>query len=100
MVIREIWLLQYRFTKRQGKRPFQLMAHPRFRAAYDFLAIRALSGDENMELADWWTRFQDVSEVEQIHMIKTCSQEKPARKRRKRKKPAHKAENVPVKTHE
>ncbi len=100
MVIREIWLLQYRFTKRQGKRPFQLMAHPRFRAAYDFLAIRALSGDENMELADWWTQFQDVSEAEQIGMIKACSQDMPERKRRKRKSPAHKTENVSVKTHE
>lgn len=88
MVIREIWLLQYRFTKRHGKRPFQLLSHPRFRAAYDFLAIRALSGDEDVTLADWWTKFQDVNEIEQNHMIKNCSQGTPVKRRRKRKRPA------------
>ena len=86
-VIREIWLLQYRFTKRFGQRPFQLLAHPRFRAAYDFLAIRALVGDADIELADWWTAFQDKDSIEQQKMIDAISsQSKP--KRRKRKRPA------------
>ncbi len=40
-VNREIWLLQYRFGKRQGGRAFNLLQHPRFRAAYDFMALRA-----------------------------------------------------------
>lgn len=37
-VMREIWLLQFRFSKRAGHRAFNLLQHPRFRAAYDFLA--------------------------------------------------------------
>lgn len=88
MAIREIWLLQYRFTKRQGKRPFHLLAHPRFRAAYDFLAIRALAGDEDMELADWWTKFQEVDESEQVSMIRACSDHDGPPKRRRRRRPS------------
>ena len=35
--MQEIWLLQSRFAQRQRKRVFRLLAHPRFRAAFDFL---------------------------------------------------------------
>ena len=59
-VIREIWMLQYRFPKRAGKRAQNLLRHSRFRAAYDFLALRALAGDAPVELANWWTTYQDV----------------------------------------
>lgn len=68
-VIREIWLLQYRFQRRTGLRAYNLLHHPRFRAAYDFLALRALVGDESMELAQWWTEFQEVDEETQASMV-------------------------------
>jgi poly(A) polymerase len=61
-IMREIWMLQYRFPKRAGKRAQNLLQHPRFRAGYDFLALRALAGDESMDLANWWTTFQEVDE--------------------------------------
>ncbi len=54
----EIFSLQPRFTQRQGKRPQRLMEHPRFRAAYDFLVLRAQAGEAEQELADWWTELQ------------------------------------------
>lgn len=47
--MQEIWLLQPRFSQRIRKRVFHLLAHPRFRAAFDFLELR-LSG--NQEVAD------------------------------------------------
>lgn len=81
-VMREIWLLQYRFPKRQGGRAYHLLQHARFRAAYDFLALRALAGDESLELAQWWTQFQEVSENEQAKMIaeiSTAASTKPRR---------------------
>src|SRR5690606_8122907 len=93
-VIREIWLLQFRFNKRFGKRPLNLIQHPRFRAAYDFMALRALSGDESMELANWWTLFQDVDSEKQMQMIEETSKEdlpKPRKKRRKPKPPQNHA---------
>lgn len=57
--MREIWQLQPRFHRRRGKQPARLIAHPRFRAAYDFLLLRAQVGEVEQELADWWTVAQD-----------------------------------------
>ncbi len=57
--MREIWQLQPRFHKRRGRAPNRLIPHPRFRAAYDFLLLRATSGEVEQELADWWTLVQD-----------------------------------------
>lgn len=78
--MREVWLLQLRFNKRVGVRPFRLLSHPRFRAAYDFLLLRAETGGAEVELAEWWTKFQDASEAEQRKMTR------PARKPKKKKK--------------
>ena len=56
--MQEIWVMQPRFSQTQGKRPLRLLSHPRFRAAYDFLLLRAAAGEADQELADWWTAFQ------------------------------------------
>lgn len=80
--VREIWVLQYRFNRPHGPRAFRLLQHPRFRAAYDFLLIRALAGDESVQLADWWTTFQEVSEEEQEAMVKALPPPKNLRKKR------------------
>lgn len=68
--MREVWLLQSRFTKRSGVRPYRLLSHPRFRAAYDFLLLRSQAGDVDAELTDWWTRFQQADEAEQKKMTR------------------------------
>ena len=85
-MMKEIWALQPRFTQRGGQRPYRLLEHPRFRAAYDFLLLRAEAGEVDAELGDWWTRFQDASDGERAAMLIADSGPKP-RKRRKRKKP-------------
>ena len=59
----EIFQLQSRFLQRQGKRPQRLMEHPRFRAAYDFMVLRAQAGETDMEVADWWTQLQEGNPV-------------------------------------
>lgn len=56
---REIWAMQPRLEKRRRKDALSLVGHPRFRAAYDFLLLRAQSGEPVQELADWWTEFQE-----------------------------------------
>lgn len=66
--MREIWAMQSKFPRRTGKSAFRLMEHKRFRAAYDFLLLRAEMGEESQELADWWTRFQAVGEDERVAM--------------------------------
>jgi poly(A) polymerase len=59
--IEEIWALQPRFAERTRKRVFRLMAHPRFRAAYDFLLMRADESEDLRESGEWWTRAQELS---------------------------------------
>jgi len=77
--IKDIWLLQPRFDKRAGKSPLRMIEQPRFRAAYDFLLLRAQSGEVAQELADWWTRFQQVDHAEREAMLLPD----PAKKRRR-----------------
>jgi poly(A) polymerase len=68
--IKEIWSLQPRFEQRAGARPYRLLEHERFRAAYDFLALRGESGEVPQALVDWWTKFQDASDGEREAMLK------------------------------
>ncbi|MFM8331919.1 MAG: polynucleotide adenylyltransferase PcnB, partial [Candidatus Methylumidiphilus sp.] len=70
LTMREVWMLQPRMERNTGLRPFKLLSHPRFRAAYDFLVLRAATGEADAALADWWTRFQRVSEGEQKAMTR------------------------------
>ena len=86
-VMREIWLMQFRFSKRTGNRAFHLLEHPRFRAAYDFLALRALAGDEKIELAEWWTTFQEVDATKQAEMIAEQQLPRDAKLSKKSRKP-------------
>jgi len=43
--IKDIWALQPRFDKRAGKTPYRLIEQPRYRAGWDFLRLRAQSGE-------------------------------------------------------
>jgi poly(A) polymerase len=81
--MREIWQLQPRFEQRGGKRPVRLMEHPRFRAAYDFLVLRARSGEVDAELAEWWTRFQEMPEGERAGPAAAAKTGRGGRRRRR-----------------
>ncbi len=86
--MREIWNMQHRLEQR-GKRAVRLLEHPRFRAAYDFLLLRAESGETELALAQWWTEIQEVSEERRIEMASaTGGGGKKRRRRRPRKRPA------------
>jgi len=56
--MQEIWLLQPRFTQRLRKRVFRLLAHPRFRAAFDFLELRMSGNPEIAEDVAFWREAQ------------------------------------------
>lgn len=62
--MREIWALQSRLFNNQGRRALRFIEHPRFRAAYDFLALRAQAGEDIAELVQWWTDFQVLPPLE------------------------------------
>jgi poly(A) polymerase len=91
--MREIWELQSRFSRRSGKNAFRLMESKRFRAAYDFLLLRAHAGEETQELADWWTHFQEVDADGKAEMVRNLTPTEgggeggPKKRRRRRRKP-------------
>ncbi len=83
--IKDIWLLQPRFEKRSGRAPFRLVEQTRFRAAWDFLRLRAASGEAPQELADWWLAFQESGNAEREEMLQPDSGPKKRRRRRGKK---------------
>jgi poly(A) polymerase len=56
-IMKEIWVMQPRFQQRSGQRPFRLLEHARFRAAFDFFQLRCEAGELDMELLHWWQAF-------------------------------------------
>lgn len=85
---REIWEWQERLARGTGKRAQRLVEQPRFRAAYDFLLLRAESGEEVTELAAWWSQFQTGKTPPAILSEGDAEGRKPSRRRRPRKRPA------------
>ena len=86
--MREVWGLQPKFNARIGAKPARLFTHPKFRAAYDFLLLRAETGSVDAELAAWWTRYQNADEAEQRQMTqpgRNTKSRKPGSKRNHRK---------------
>jgi poly(A) polymerase len=80
--MREIWLMQPRFERRTGTAPFSLVDQPRFRAAYDFLRLRADVGEIEAELADWWEDFALGTSEEREALIETVRESQRAQPRR------------------
>ena len=83
--MRDMLALQPRFAAIKGKRALKLLQHRRFRAAYDFMMLRADVGEVDREIADFWTNVQTESadERESSFGIRQGNQE-PRRRRRSR----------------
>lgn len=86
--MKEIWAMQPRFEQRSGKRPFGLLAHPRYRAAYDFMLLRCESGELATEIGDWWTTFAHASSEERTAMLLPDTTPKKRRRRKPKNKPS------------
>lgn len=94
MPMHELWQLQTRFAQRTRKRVFRLLAHPRFRMAYDFLALRAQGIPELAEELDFWTEAQTLAPEQLATRVPAHaasgegdSAAKPPKRRRRRSKP-------------
>lgn len=86
---REIWALQFRLERCYAKQVTRLVEHPRFRAAYDFLVLRAASGERVTESAQWWTTYLATEEAERPALLEKLPRpSKPRRPRKKAKKNA------------
>ncbi len=67
-VTREIWTMQGRFQFKACRRSINFTNNKRFRAAYDFMCLRAVSGEPLQDDCEWWTLFQEVDADEQLEM--------------------------------
>ena len=89
LAMREVWSLQPKFNARYGSKPSRLITHPRFRAGYDFLLLRAETGGADSEIAEWWGKYQVADDNEQRKMTqppRKGANSNPARKRNYRGK--------------
>ena len=80
--------MQPRFEGRSGQRPYRLIEAPRFRMAYDFLALRAASGEVPAEIEAWWRAFHaGDADTRKAMLVPDTGPRKRSRRRRK-KRPA------------
>ena len=93
--MRELLMLQPRFSRRSGLKALSLLQHPRFRAAFDFLLLRAAVGVADPELAKWWTDIQVMPQDERVALVQARPADpasaaadgtpRPGRRRRRRR---------------
>jgi poly(A) polymerase len=91
--MREIWLMQPRFEKRVGSAPFGLTEQPRFRAAFDFMRLRAENGEIDIVLSDWWQEFSMANDNLRNDMVDAVKLEQQQRARPTRAPRVHKVPN-------
>lgn len=88
-VTRQIWVIQARLKKTRGKRWKRLLFEPRFRAAYDFLLLRAMEDPSLQPLCDFWTQAQEgVDLTQQGRGERPEKRRKPRRHYRRRRAPS------------
>jgi poly(A) polymerase len=76
--VREMFALQPRLEQPRGRRALRLLEHPRLRAAYDLLLLRAEFGLAAPDVADWWTRLQAASPEQRGKMADALAQSQGA----------------------
>jgi len=93
--IREIWFTQARFERVNAKAIWRMLEQPRFRAAVDFLQLRAEAREVDSVMAQWWMDLANADPDNRAPMIEahqTANRDRaPAmrkRRRRPRRKPA------------
>jgi poly(A) polymerase len=79
--MREIWMMQPRFEKRVGSAPFGLAGQERFRAAFDFMRLRADAGEVDELLADWWQEFSTADDDLRQDLVDQVREEQQQRQR-------------------
>lgn len=81
--MREMLSLQPRFAVHKGKRAYNLLEHRRFRAAYDFMMLRAEVGEIDIEAAHFWTKVQKQNTDERLASFGISQKAKPGKRKRR-----------------
>ena len=87
-VTRQIWIIQIRLKKTRGKRWKRLLHEQRFRAAYDFLLLRAVENPELEPLCEFWTKAQENMEAPPAAARSSERRRDRPRRRYRRKAPS------------
>ena len=80
-VAKQIWSMQPRFKKTSGRRWKRLLSEQRFRAAYDFLLLRAAEDSSLGDLTAFWTDAQKG-----LPHTASVAADAPSRRRRRPRK--------------
>lgn len=81
-MMRDVWFLQFYLERRRRNRIWRVANDRYFRAAYDFLLLRAeFENPDLKKTAQWWEIFRDAGKGKREGMIKQLSQ--PPRRRKK-----------------
>ena len=84
--MREMLAMQPRFDVQRGKRAMRLLDHKRFRAAYDFMMLRASCGEFDADAARFWTDVQNQSADERRRSFQLEQQPRSKKRRRPRRR--------------
>ncbi len=84
-IAREIWSMQPRLGNCSPRRSKRVLAHPRFRAAYDFLLLRHKLGEELAAQVDWWTEQQNTEMYRELEAGKNRNRRRTHRVGHRRK---------------
>jgi poly(A) polymerase len=76
-----------RLERKDARRSLRVLSHPRFRAAYDFLLLRAEAGEVPAELGAWWTQLQQENPPEGEPQAGAAKRPRKRRRSRARRKP-------------
>ena len=79
--MREIWQMQPRFDKRTGSSPAAMLEQPRFRAAFDFMRLRADAGEVDEELVTWWEDYSLGSDERRRELMEVARKQAQSRPR-------------------
>ncbi|WPG36410.1 polynucleotide adenylyltransferase PcnB [Variovorax sp. EBFNA2] len=79
--MREIWMMQPRFDKRTGSTPYSLVEQARFRAAFDFMRLRADVGEVGEAIAEWWQEFSTADDLRRQDLLEQVREEQKVRQR-------------------
>ena len=89
--MREIWLMQARFERASVRTIWRILEQPRFRAAVDFLQLRAEAREVDSVLAQWWMDLANSGTEARNEMIDvwqaghSAARARPARRRRRKR---------------
>lgn len=85
VITRQIWTMQPRFQNTRGRRAKSLLRERRFRAAYDFLLLRAEEDESLTALCEHWTEAQKGVQLNNGQKENHDRQRRRPRRHRRRK---------------